>query len=400
MNIFPKMARIRMNITILIIFLLFSHLAAYSQHFIPGKSYFGRNNYIEYIAGNLPIIISVPHGGDITPYEIPDRTCGDETVTDLYTIDLAKEIRDAINLITGCYPHIIINNLKRTKLDANRDLQEAACGNTFAETAWNEFQNFIDSAVVNVTKKSGKGLYIDLHGHGHTIQRLELGYLLTALQLSYSDATLNSITYKNYNSIRNLINTNVTNLTHSDLLHGTFSLGSMFAAKGFPSVPSSDDMYPLIGQSYFTGGYNTLTHGSKNEGSIDGIQIECNQNVRLIDTNRKEFASNFAVVLLNYLKKHYFPNLSETYCNRVPVEQTFVPGFLLFPNPFENVLYINNTIPSDLSVYDFQGNLIITKRIGNAGKIDLGYLKNGIYIITICRNGKKLHSEKIIKETF
>jgi hypothetical protein len=389
-----------MNIKISILFLLFSHLAAYSQPFIPGKSYFGRNNYIEYMAGNFPIIISVPHGGDITPYEIPDRTCGDETVTDLYTIDLVKEIRDAIKLITGCYPHIIINNLKRTKLDANRDLQEAACGNSFAEIAWYEFQHFIDSAAANVTKKSGKGLYLDLHGHGHTIQRLELGYLLTAIQLSYSDATLNTITYKKNNSIYNLINTNVTNLTHSDLLHGTFSLGSMFAAKGFPSVPSTDDMYPLTGQSYFTGGYNTLTHGSKNEGSIDGIQIECNQNVRLIETSRKDFAINFAAVLLDYLKKHYFPNLSETYCNRLPVEQTFVPKFLLFPNPFKNVLYYMNSTPSDLSIYDSQGKIIITKRIGTEGKIDLGYLKNGVYIVTISSKRDILYSEKIIKKAF
>jgi hypothetical protein len=393
------MKRIRMNIRISIIFLLFSHLAAYSQNYIPGKSYFGRNNYIEYIAGNLPIIISVPHGGDITPSEIPDRTCGDETVTDLYTINLAKEIRDAINLVTGCYPHIIINNLKRTKLDANRDLQEAACGNAFAETAWHEFQNFIDSAAANVTRKSGKGLYIDLHGHGHTIQRLELGYLLTAIQLSYPDATLNTTTYKNYNSIRNLINTNVTNLTHSDLLHGTFSLGSMFAAKGFPSVPSTDDMFPLNGQSYFTGGYNTLTHGSKNDGTIDGIQIECNQNVRLIESSRKDFATNFAVILLDYLKKHYFPNLPDTYCNRVPVEKTWVQKLVLFPNPFENVLYIMNSTPSDLFVYDSQGKLIISKRIETEGRIDLGWLTNGIYIVKIIRNGYILYSGKIIKES-
>ena len=389
-----------MNIKISIIFLLFSYLAAYSQQFIPGKSYFGRNNYIEYIAGNLPIVISVPHGGDITPFEIPDRTCGDETVTDLYTINLAKEIRDAINLITGCYPHIIINNLKRTKLDANRDLQEAACGNTFAETAWYEFQHFIDSAAANVTKKSGKGLFIDLHGHGHAIQRLELGYLLTALQLSYSDATLNTTTYKNNNSIRNLINTNVTNLTHSDLLHGTYSLGSMFAAKGLPSVPSTDDMYPLTGQSYFTGGYNTLTHGSKNDGSIDGIQIECNQNVRLIESSRKDFASNFAIVLLDYLKKHYFPNLPDAYCNRLSVEKTWVQKLLLFPNPFENILYFMNSTPSDLSIYDSQGKIIITKRIETEGTIDLGYLKNGIYIVTISKNGDILYSGKIMKETF
>ena len=28
-----------------------------------GKSYFGRKNYVEYIPGDLPIVISAPHGG-------------------------------------------------------------------------------------------------------------------------------------------------------------------------------------------------------------------------------------------------------------------------------------------------------------------------------------------------
>ena len=30
--------------------------------YVPGQSYFGRNNYIEYLAGNAPVILSAPHG--------------------------------------------------------------------------------------------------------------------------------------------------------------------------------------------------------------------------------------------------------------------------------------------------------------------------------------------------
>jgi hypothetical protein len=46
-----------------------------AQSFIPGVSYFGRSNYIQYVAGDLPMIISAPHGGSLTPSEIPDRDC-------------------------------------------------------------------------------------------------------------------------------------------------------------------------------------------------------------------------------------------------------------------------------------------------------------------------------------
>ncbi|MDF1558759.1 MAG: hypothetical protein P1P83_00995 [Bacteroidales bacterium] len=156
---------------ITILLLLFLSGIASSQSFIPGSSYFGRADYIEYVAGNLPLILSVPHGGNLEPAEIPDRTCG-ETVTDSYTKELAASVQEKIMELTGCTPHIIICHLKRTKLDMNREVDIATCGNEFADTAWNEYHTFIDSAKAAVVRSSGKGLLIDLHGHGHAIQRL------------------------------------------------------------------------------------------------------------------------------------------------------------------------------------------------------------------------------------
>lgn len=42
--------------------------------YVAGQSYFGRNGYIEYVAGNAPVILTAPHGGSLTPTGIPDRT--------------------------------------------------------------------------------------------------------------------------------------------------------------------------------------------------------------------------------------------------------------------------------------------------------------------------------------
>lgn len=49
--------------------------------YLPGVSYFGRRDYVEYIPGELPVVLSVPHGGALTPTEISDRTSG-TVVTD------------------------------------------------------------------------------------------------------------------------------------------------------------------------------------------------------------------------------------------------------------------------------------------------------------------------------
>ena len=69
-------------------------LAAYT----PGTSYFGTSDYVEYIAGDLPVIFSAPHGGALEPAGIPARTtatCGPDvtTVTDANTEDLVRQIR-------------------------------------------------------------------------------------------------------------------------------------------------------------------------------------------------------------------------------------------------------------------------------------------------------------------
>ena len=384
---------------LIIIILFLIHSVASTQPFIPGTSYFGRGNYIEYLPGTLPIIITVPHGGSLTPGEIPDRTCGDETVTDSYTINLARSIQEEITEITGCYPHVIICHLKRTKLDANRDKDIAACGNEFAETAWNEFHMFIDSAKASVVKKSGKGLLIDLHGHAHPIQRLEIGYLLTGTQLAYSDPLLNSSAYINLSSIRNLIGTNVSGSKHSELLHGIHSLGSMFAARGYESVPSIDEPFPFTGEPYFSGGYNTERHGSVKDGTVDAIQIECNQNVRFEESARNSFAAAAAVVFLDYLIKHYFPNLPQTYCKPVGIESPENDGFAIYPVPFTETLSVKSLVPCQISIFDFKGEQIFIKEIGTEECLDLRHLKSGLYLVTLSEEGKILFRKKVIKGT-
>ena len=46
-----------------------------------------RNGYTTYYPGNIPVILSIPHGGDISPSEISNRTYG-VSVTDSNTIEL------------------------------------------------------------------------------------------------------------------------------------------------------------------------------------------------------------------------------------------------------------------------------------------------------------------------
>ncbi len=270
--------------------------------YVPGDSYFGENNYIEYLAGDLPIILSAPHGGLLKPADIPDRTYG-TTGRDLNTQELARSIQSAIHNRTGRYPHIIINRLHRIKLDANREIVEAAQGNAKAEQAWHDYNDFIETAEQKVIDDYGSGFYIDLHGHGHEIQRLELGYLLSRTDLALTDAALNAQTYINKSSLRTLVVE--SGLTLSELIRGPGSLGTLLETLGYPAVPSSNQPNPGD-DPYFTGGYNTQVHGSRDGGLISGMQIECNYSgVRNTSSNRTVFSQALAEALETFIENLY-----------------------------------------------------------------------------------------------
>jgi hypothetical protein len=271
--------------------------------YTAGQSYFGRNEYIEYIAGNAPVILSAPHGGALTPAEISARTCGTNT-TDLNTDDLVRRMQASFFARTGRYPHVLINRLSRSRLDANRDSVEATCGDAEGGIAWSEWHAFMAVVRAAVLSGEGRGWYMDVHGHGHAVQRLELGYLISDAALELSNAQLDAVsTYESQSSIRGLSVDAATSF--SALLRGPLSLGSLYASEGFPAVPSESDPDPG-GAPYFNGGYNSQRYGCSDGGRLCGVQIEANLTaVRDSPESRSRFADATVRVLQQYLGMHW-----------------------------------------------------------------------------------------------
>lgn len=269
----------------------------------------GQESYVTFLPGNMPLIISIPHDGYLMTDEIPERPCVNCAKNrDIYTLEIGLGMRDVIYRMTGHYPYVIINNLHRTRLDPNRNIEEAAGGNQEAEKAWNRFQGYIDSASALVTGEFGKGLFIDLHGHRHLIKRTELGYLLSGEELQFDDEMLDMGTFTEYSSIRNLASTYQGVISFSRLLRGPSSLGSMLGDLGYPTVPSSQIPFPAAGEPFFSGGYNTTRHGSSAGGTIDGIQIELDLDLRNNMARRDRLVEDLSKVLLEFIRIHYFPD--------------------------------------------------------------------------------------------
>jgi hypothetical protein len=361
----------------------------------------GTNDYIEYHKGSLPIVISVAHGGYLNPSTIPDRTCGNAVyATDAYTIELAKEIDSAFFRRTGCFPHIIYCNLRRSKVDCNRNESDGACGNAEAVKAWKEFHQFIrDARLQAETEFPEQVLYLDLHGHGNSIQRIELGYLLYDTELELTDQTLNGSSYVNNSSLRRLVSNNLNNHTHAQLLRGEKAFGTMLHEKGYPSVPSFQIPSPGTNTNYYSGGYNIATHSSYATGvKANGVQMECNYTgIRDNQSNRERFADSLALVVLDYLEFHR--NANVTNCNKeVSIKTTKDGKFKVYPNPIhqsqEFLLAEGLKHPFDFTIYNIAGFAVL-KGTSQGERMDIKGLSQGIYFLKI-QQDNSIYSFKII----
>tara|TARA_B100000700_G_scaffold146982_1_gene163813 strand:- start:19 stop:996 length:978 start_codon:yes stop_codon:yes gene_type:complete len=271
-----------------------------------GQTYQGRNGYTTYYPGNIPLILSIPHGGDITPSEISNRTYG-VTVTDSNTVELGIAIRNYFYANYNIRPYVIINNLKRTKLDANRDRVEAAQGNIYAERAFDEFHFYIENAREDIISKFGTGVLFDIHGHGINPDgfndlRTWIGYLLTSDELDNSNDYIDQNISINDVSIYSLLNSSGQSL--SDLLSGPSSLGALFEENNYSALPSPESRSPE-GMRYFSGGYNTFRYGTNRNFNFSSIQLEFPfQGLRDTQQSRNLFAATFVELVQEYYLIH------------------------------------------------------------------------------------------------
>ncbi|MEC8599806.1 MAG: hypothetical protein VXY15_05610 [Bacteroidota bacterium] len=269
-----------------------------------------KNNYqwidfVEFREGNIPLIIIAPHGGDLKPQWIENRDCEGSVITkDLYTLDIAFQVENELKN-NGFQPYIVYAKIHRVKLDLNRSLETSHCDDDTSNELWQLFHDQIFNYRQEIISRFNRGLLIDLHGHGHPIQRIELGYLLKGDMLREVSNNESFISYSE-TSISSLIANHPANKKLVDLLFGESSLGTLLSKNGFPAVPSSKDRAPRSGEQFFSGGTITKEYGSKYQNGVDAIQIEMNRNgLRQDSGDRERFSKVFAKILIDYMKIHY-----------------------------------------------------------------------------------------------
>merc|ERR1712106_570204 len=195
---------------------------------------------VEYIPGNINLIFTVPHNGNEKSDHMPTRQhgCQDKkgvckfpgadscakskickvaTLGDAHTQDMARTVFNTFVRNTGKTPHLIINNIHRSKMDPNRVIEDAAQGSDGATEAYNTYHDTIKKAKASLVGKPG--LIIDFHGQGHEKNSTEIGYLIKKADLNSGNIGTGDL------GIKSLVARKKAKLT--DFIFGKRSLGAL-----------------------------------------------------------------------------------------------------------------------------------------------------------------------------
>ena len=234
--------------------------------------------------GELPIVLTAPHGGreDVPGCEL--RTpVGSRfvTSTDLNTDALAESVASEIKRLTGKAPYLVVARFHRKYIDANRRADEAydgpACGKVY-----DEYHAIVRRFVDEVRAKHVHAALFDIHG-----------------QARYPDSILRGTQHGS--TVRSLLAR-----SGAAALTGPNSVFGRFEASGYRIAPPNDLPANARAETQgYTGGHTVVSYGSNRTDGIDAIQLEFGRDLRRSGALAKtaaDTAKAIAVFYENYLK--------------------------------------------------------------------------------------------------
>jgi N-formylglutamate amidohydrolase len=208
-------------------------------------------------SGQIPIILSAPHGGRTAIPGVPVRK-GDgaadfKTVRDENTIELAELIAAEIENRLHGKPYLVMAKFERRFADANRS-EEMGVESEAAKPYYRAYHRALADDTKEVQQKWKRGLLLDVHGQAaHP----------AALARGTNNGKTVELLLKRFGQ---------------DALTGPKSLFGAFEGMGYAIVPRSTSTDKEDRQ--FAGGYIVQTYGSHQGSGIDAIQLEFGNELR------------------------------------------------------------------------------------------------------------------------
>ncbi len=256
-------------------------------------------------AGDLPIILSAPHGGklDVPNVEIrkgeglPQNGGKFVVDRDTGTEELAQQVAAAIEKRFGKKPYFVIAGSHRKYLDPNRPA-ESAYEDADAKPVYDAYHSALSSSCREVQQKFRKGLLLDIHGQGlakDTVFRgTQDGKTVTLLRERFGKAA------------------------HV----GETSLFGRLKTHGWKVHP---DPFDGPEQSGYRGGHIVQTYGSHQGFGIDAIQLEFGADFRAKDA-RDKTATTLTNAIAEYAASFLDIKLSAQLEKPAPIEVAVYKG--------------------------------------------------------------------------
>lgn len=305
--------------------------------------------------------------------------------------------------------------------------------------SFNDNGNMLYNVIVNKTGTKYPNYYIIICGHYDSAPEspgvndngsgvsiiLEIARKLKNVNTEYSIKFINFTAEEtglngSLNYLNNIVipqNLNIRLVFNIDEVGGEAGqINNIIKCESDQSNPSSnnvasahftDTLMTLTGLYSTLGTVNTEAYGSdyvpfQEAGYIITGYYENNKS-SVVHTSDDDLAHLDAYYVFNIAKAATGATLylAKAYNNTSLDEQKTEHLINVFPNPVNEFLYINSSVPiSKIEIFDYQGKQIFESNTGNQfhNKVDFSEFSNGIYLYRLSdKNGCKIKSEPIVK---
>lgn len=239
---------------------------------------------IEIAGGELPVILTAPHGGMRNVPGCKERTAVGSRFAiapDYNTGQLARRIAEELKLLTGKSPYLVIAQFHRRHIDANRSPGEAFA-NPDCTTTYQDYHAAVRRYIDDIRMKYPRAMLIDIHG-----------------QTVFRDAILRGTRYGN--TVKTLLAR-----AGAPAITGPDSLFGRFAALGYPIIPANDAApTDRTEAGNYSGGYTVDRYGSHRRDGIDAMQIEFGRDLReaeMLEKTARDSAQAIAAFYERFLR--------------------------------------------------------------------------------------------------
>jgi N-formylglutamate amidohydrolase len=252
---------------------------------------FATNEFLQVQRGDLPVMITAPHGGSLTIPGVPKRAGPTEerakkqfvTLKDVRTFELATLTAKRVEELTGKKPYLVALKAHRQFVDVNRPETNGA-EHASAKAVHAAFHGQVREFVDELRKRFPDGaLLLDIHGQAASSNTVYRGT-------------------QNGRTVRQMIQKH-----GAFALTGEQSILGQLAATGIKIFPPNTPPGTPPEQPSFGGGYIVRTYGSQTTNGVDAIQLEFGAMFRTDAKQREQTAKSLAAAIKTYCAKFLAP---------------------------------------------------------------------------------------------